>query len=186
MTEEEIAQLQETNKTLTQRVNQLESINTDLVGQKKELKKKLEDGFNDEDMKRELDNYKSQLEQVEKDKVELQNGYTKQISSLHMKQMLKDMGVSVHNSDALEAVAELALSEATYKDGGFVFLNKDGTTRFNDANKDYSLNDKINDLKQSDKSYLFKQAIGGGADDSKKTPPQNKNNIDAIRASYTF
>ena len=170
MTEEQITELQSTNKSLTERVNQLESINTDLVDQKKELKQKLADGATDEDMKAELANYKEQLDQVESDKQSLQDGYTKELNGLQMASQLKEMGVEVHNSDAMNAVVELALQDATYKDGGFQFLNDDGTTRFNESNKDYSLQDKINSLKESDKSYLFKQATGGGKEDIPTAP----------------
>ena len=186
MTDEQIVELQNTNKTLTERVNQLESINTDLVDQKKELKQKLTDGATDEDLKAELSNYKEQLSQVEADKQSLQDGYTKELNSLQMASQLKEMGVEVHNGDAMNAVVELALTEATYKDGGFAFLNEDGTTRFNDSNKDYSLQDKINDLKESDKSYLFKQATGGGATDTTTAPAPNTDINSIINAGLTY
>jgi len=179
MTDEEIAELQSTNKTLTERVNQLESINTDLVTQKKELKQKLEDGSTDEELKAELNNYKEQLSQVEQDKQSLQDGYTAELNSLNMQAQLKELGVSVHNSDAMNAVVELALQDATYKDGGFQYLNDDGTTRFNDSNKDYSIQDKINELKEGDKSYLFTKATGGGASDT-TTAPTPSNDINSI------
>ena len=170
MTPEEIQALQDTNKELTERVNQLESINTDLVTQKHDLKQKIEDGVTDEDMKLELTNYKEQLAQVESDKESLRDGYTKELNGLHMMQQLREMGVEAHNSDAMNAVSELVLQDATYKDGSFVFLNSDGTTRFNESNKDFSIQDKINEMKESDKSYLFKAATGGGATDTPSTP----------------
>ena len=172
MTEEEIQALQDTNKQLTERVNQLESINTDLVAQKKDLKQKVEDGVTDEDMKAELANYKAQLDQVESDKQSLTDGYTKEMNSMKMASQLKEMGVEVHNTDAMNAVVELTLNEATYKDGGFVFLNEDGTTKFNNANKDFSIQDKINELKGGDKSYLFKASTGGGASEAPSPPQQ--------------
>ncbi len=185
MTPEEIQALQDTNKELTERVNQLESINTDLVTQKKDLKQKIEDGVTDEDMKLELDNYKAQLAQVESDKESLRDGYTSELNGLHMLQQLKEMGVEAHNSDAMNAVSELVLQDATYKDGSFVFLNEDGTTKFNESNKDFSIQDKINQMKESDKSYLFKVATGGGATDAPQAPTKPGIN-DILNAGLTY
>jgi len=183
MTEEEITALQDTNKALTERVNQLESINSDLVTQKKELKQKLEDGASDEDLKLELANYKTQLEQVEADKDSLRDGYTSELNGLHMQNQLKEMGVETHNLDAMNAVSGLVLQEATYKDGAFVFLNDDGTTKFNQSNKDYSIQDKINELKESDKAYLFKASNGGGAKAPEGKPtPVNQSDTDRVNA----
>ena len=183
MTEEEITALQDTNKALTERVNQLESINSDLVTQKKELKQKLEDGASDEDLKLELANYKTQLEQVEADKDSLRDGYTSELNGLHMQNQLKEMGVETHNLDAMNAVSGLVLQEATYKDGAFVFLNDDGTTKFNQSNKDYSIQDKINELKESDKAYLFKASSGGGAKAPEGKPtPVNQSDTDRVNA----
>ena len=186
MTEEELQALQETNKQLTERITQLESINIDLVTQKKELKQKIEDGVTDEDLKAELDNYKEQLSLVEADKVELTDGYTKELNSLKMSQQLKEMGVKVHNTDAMNAVTELALQEATYKDGGFVFLNEDGTTRFNDANKDFGIQDKINELKEGDKSYLFVADSGGGVTPTDVAPSKPTSSTQAIADKYSY
>ena len=88
MTEEQIEELQATNKSLTERVNQLESINTDLVEQKKDLKQKIADESTDEELKAELNNYKEQLSQVEADKASLQEGYTAELNSLNMQAQL--------------------------------------------------------------------------------------------------
>jgi len=186
MTDEEIKALQDTNKELTERVNQLESINTDLVAQKKDLKQKIEEGVTDEEMKLELENYKVQLSQVEQDKVELKAEYSKEVNGLHMASQLRDMGIETHNTDAMGAVSELVLADATYRDGGFVFLNDDGTTKFNESNKDYSIQDKINELKEGDKSYLFKTATGGGATDVSLAPPKNTDINSIINAGLKY
>ncbi len=183
MTEEQIEELQATNKSLAERVTQLESINISLVDQKKELKQKLEDGYNDEDMKKELDNYKQQLDLSESDKASIKDGYTKEMNTMHMMQQLRELGVETHNQDALNAVAELAMGGSEYRDGGFVYLDEDGTTRFNEASKNYSVIDKINELKDGDKNYLFKQPNGGGAGDTPKQVPNNKPTSDAERAA---
>lgn len=182
MTEEEIKALQDTNKELVSRVSQLESINISLVDQKKELKQKLEDGVTDEELKAELDNYKVQLEGVQVEKDNLSNEYQKELNSLRMVTMLKEMGVETHNIDALNAVAELTLSDASYKDGAFVYLNEDGTTIFNDENKSFSVQDKINQLKEGEKSYLFKQPTGGGKLPNNDGVPPKQNMTDDERA----
>lgn len=187
MTEEEIKALQTTNKELTERVNQLESINTSLVDQKKELKQKLDDGITDEDMKKELDNYKEQLALVESDKKTMASEYSKELNGLHMNQQLKELGVNTHNGDAMAEVSKLVQEDATFKNGGFVFLNEDGTTKFNDANKDFSIQDKINELKGSDKSYLFKADTGGGAkDDIPNAAPTKPSFNDMLNAGLKY
>jgi len=171
MTEEEIKALQETNQKLTERVNQLESINIDLVDQKKELKQKLTEGANDEQLKAELENYKAKLSEVEAATEQIKAEYQAETNKLHMVAMLKAQGVEAHNDDAFNAIAELALQGAEFKDGAFMYPNEDGTTKFNEANEAYSVLDKVNELKSSDKSYFFKQATGGGGGES--TPPPN-------------
>ncbi len=162
MTEEEITALQETNKALTTRVNQLESINTDLVEQRADLKQKIADGSTDEELKAELANYKAQLSTVEADRTEIENNFKADIASLNMINELKASGVLAHNDDALKAISQMALQDAKFDDGAFVYLNEDGTTRFNDEQKPYSVIDKVNELKGGDKSYFFKEPQGGG------------------------
>lgn len=162
MTEEEIAALQKTNTDLVARVGQLESINTDLVDQKKELKKKLENGITDDQLKAELDNYKNQLSTVEADKAELEGNYKKELNTLNMVNQLKAAGVEAHNEDAFNSIAQLVLDGAEFEDGAFKYQNEDGTTRFNQANAAYSITDKVEELRGSEKSYFFKQPTGGG------------------------
>lgn len=163
MTEEEIKELQNTNESLVARVTQLESINIDLVDQKKELKDKLQNGFNDEDMKAELDNYKAKIGEIENEKTEIEQGYTNKLSKLQMKTLLNDLKVKGQTPEALDVIADLILAEATPgEDGTFAFLKEDKTTRFNDANKEYSVIDKINELKESGNSFYFAQEKGAG------------------------
>ena len=187
MTEEEVKALQEANAKLVERVNQLESINIDLVDQKKELKQKLTDGATDEQLKLELDNYKQKLSEIEEEANSKQATYQAEISKLHMVQMLKSQGVTAHNDDAFNAIAELALDGAEFKDGAFVYPNEDGTTKFNEANEAYSVLDKVNELRSGDKSYFFKQDTGGGGGDT--TPPPSKPADDVanyVRDTYGF
>lgn len=176
-----IEQLEATNSNLVNRVNTLEVANTDLITERKELKTKLKEGSNDEQLKAELENYKTQLETVTEERDNQSSNYEKDLNSLRMMAQLKEMGVETHNADALTSVAELVLSDATYNDGAFNYLNEDGTTRFNDANNAYSVQDKVNDLREGEKSYLFKQPTGGGAT-GKAGEPSKQNMTDNERA----
>ena len=178
--------LSKTNEDLVSRVGTLEIANTDLIQERKDLKDKLKAGSNDEQLKAELDNYKSKLDEVTKANDTLKADYDKDLNSLRMTGMLKDMGIETHNTDALNSVAELALSEATYQDGAFVYLNEDGTTRFNEANNAYSVLDKVNELKEGDKSYLFKQPKGGGAGDKPATPDAKPDINDIINRGLKY
>ena len=180
MTEEEIVELKATNDSLVARVNQLESINTDLVDQKKQLKQKLEDGSTDEELKAELNNYKQQLEQVEADKAEITANYRGELNTLNMVNALKEAGIEAQNNDALSAIANLALDGAEYKDGSFMYANDDGTTKFNEANKSYGIIDRVNELKGGDKSYLFAPIQGGGGVNKTSVTPDKKTDINAI------
>ena len=170
MTDEEIKALQDTNAELVNRVNQLESINTDLVDQKKELKQKLQDGVTDDEAKAEIDNLKTLLSQVEEERNTLTSDYDKQINTMRMRDVLKEAGVEAQNSDAMEALSNLVLDGASYEDG-FVWKNDDGSTRYNDEKKPYSVVDKVNELKEGSKSYLFAPTKGGGGGTT--PPPDN-------------
>ena len=181
-----IETLTQTNTDLVARVGVLETNNKDLTEQRKVLQGQLKDGSGDESLKAELENYKTQLEGVEADKESLKHEYSQEINSMRMMTQLKELGVETHNADALSAVSELVLGEATAKDGGFVFLKEDGTTRFNQANQDYSIQDKINDLRESDKSYLFKQPTGGGKQDTPNATPGKKSINDVIDAGLKY
>ncbi len=184
--EEELESVKTTNQELADRVNQLESINISLVDQKKELKQKLEDGFSDEDMKKELTNYKNQLELVESDKNEADAQHNKEMSKLSMMGMLRDLNVKGQSKEALEKIAEMALDGAEYKDGAIRYLNEDSTTRFNeDTKKDFSIMDKVNEIKDSGNSFYFAQATGGGATDA-PTAPTKAGIGDIIDAGLTY
>jgi len=165
MTEEEIAALQEVNKSLTERVNQLESINVSLVDQKKELKLKLEDGLTDEEAKTEINNLKALLEVSDSEKSELIDGHSQQINGMRMKDALRDAGVLAQNDDAMSAISSLVLDGSSYDDG-FLYKNEDGSTKYNEANKPYGIIDKVNELKEGNKSYLFAPIKGGGGSEN--------------------
>ncbi len=167
MTNEE---LEQTNKDLVQRVTQLESINSDLVDQKKELKSKLQSGITDESVKAELDNLKSLLESSDSEKQKLISDHGTEINGMRMLDSLREAGVKAQNSDAMSAIADLVLDGSDY-DNGFVWKNEDGSTVYNESNKPYGIVDKINELKESEKAYLFEAAVGGGG---VTTPPTTK------------
>lgn len=180
MTPEEIELLQKTNADLVARIGQLESINVDLVSQKKDLKKKLEEGYSDEDVRKELDNYKSQVANIETEKAELQADYDGKLNKLTMKNVLRDLDIEGQTPEALETIAGLMLDGATPKDGSFLYLNEDGTTKFNDNQTEYSITDRINELKESGNSYHFKEATGGGGGKTPATPKDEKPSINDI------
>jgi len=186
MTEEEIAELKQTNEQLVSRVQQLESINSDLVSQKKELKQKLEEGASDEEVKKELENYKRRMEKMEAEKRSIQaemqsieEGYTTELNKMRLINELRASGVEAKNELALNTIADQILSEAKYEEGAFKFLNEEGTTRFNDANKPYSIIDKVNDLKETEFGIFFKEATGGDAAETPVTA-QPKTDINSI------
>ena len=121
----------------------------------------LESGGNDA-LKAEVENLKKLLdgskEEIEAVKAESEATLNK----MRMRDMVKAAGIEAQNDDALNAVVELALDGVKYEDG-FVWQNEDGTTRYNEENKPYSVVDRINELREGDKSYLFKPQQGGGA-----------------------
>jgi len=191
MNEEELkaklAELEETNKSLVESVGKLEKANTDLVSQRTELKEKIKANSGDEELKKELDAYKLQLEEVEADKEALVGDFTHKLASKDMVQQLSALGVKTHNADALNMVSDLILNDAKYEDGAFKFVTEDNTTRFNDSNKPFNLQDKVNELKESDKSYLFVPSNGGGATDTTTAPaPQTESSYDAFMSKSNF
>jgi seryl-tRNA synthetase len=172
-----VEELQATNAQLVESIGKLETANKDLVEQRQQLKEKLKEGANDEELKKELDSYKKQLEKVEAEKSEIEQSYTQKLSKMQIKQMLKEAGVKAHNDDAFESIAELALDGAKYDGGAFVYTDEEGKTLFNEANKPYSVLDKVNELRDSEKSYLFVQDTGGDTPKDKSTAPNTKPSI---------
>jgi len=193
MTEEEIQALQQklieatkTNEELVTRVQRLETDNNDLVAQRKELKQKLQDGASDDELKKELDNYKQKMSEIEEEYQAKENEYVSKLANKDMMQQLKELGVEAHNSDALNALSSIILSEAKYEDGSFKFVGEDGTTRFNDANKEYSILDKVNELRGGDKSYLFKPTVGASDDTVTPTAPAKTDINSVLDAGLTY
>jgi len=184
--EAKIKELEETNGQLVERVGQLESINKDLVEQKKELKEKIKEGATDEELKKELDNYKAQLEQTEQEREALKAEMTKEISTLRLSQIVEGLGIKFKNDFAREAVIEDILKEAKYEDGEFKFINEDGTTRFNEANKEYGVIDSINAIRQTDKGILIEDSKGGDAGSNKQAAPTQKTGYDEFMAQNSF
>lgn len=161
MTEEEITALQATNEELVTRVNQLEVINKDLTVQRKELNDKLQDGLTDDEAKAEITNLKALLSGVEDEKTQQTAEFDTKINSMRMRDVLREAGVEAQNSDAMESLSALMLDGVSYDDG-FKWANEDGTTRYNEAKKPYGVIDRVNELKEGDKGYLFKPVTGGG------------------------
>jgi chromosome segregation ATPase len=177
--EEELEAVKATNKELVDKVGFLEKDLSKAIAKRDEAKQALADNTGDEELRKELDNYKEQLSQVEQDKADIESTFTHKLAQRDMISQLNELGVKAHNMDALNAIAELTLSDAKYEDGSFKYLKDDGTTKFSDTDKEYSIQDKINELKEGDKSYLFKQATGGGASDTTTAPPPS-NDINSI------
>jgi len=181
-TEEELEALKETNKELVGRVSQLESINISLVDQKKELKQKLEDGSTDEALKAELTNYKEQLSQVEQDKADISSSYKGKLANSALDRLLDDKFLDVKDGKPREYLkAELLKSkgiEFNEDKHEFMFLNDDKTTKFNDdTSKEYSIFDKLNELKEKDNEFFFNKATGGGATDTTTAPTPQTTSI---------
>ena len=187
LTEEEIEVLQATNKELVAKVGFLEKDLSKAIIKRDEAKQALADNTGDDELRNELDNYKQQLEQVGQDKADIEASFTSKLAQRDMISQLNELGVKAHNVDALNAIAELTLGDAKYDDGGFSFQKEDGTTRFNsDTDKPYSIQDKINELKDSDKNYLFVADSGGGATDTTTAPAPQTDINSIINAGLTY
>ena len=186
MTEEEIQALQATNKELVAKVGFLEKDLSKAIIKRDEAKQALADNTGDEELKAELDNYKQQLSQVEQDKADIESTFTSKLAQRDMLSQLNELGVKAHNLDAMNAVTSLILEDAKYEDGSFKFLNEEGTTKFNNADKEYSIQDKVNELKESDKAYLFVADSGGGVNETSVTPPDSNNINSIIDAGLTY
>ena len=174
-----IKELESTNADLVTRVGTLETNNNDLVMQREQLKAKIKEGTGDETLKAELDNYKEQLASVEADKEAIKGEFTSKLSKLQMMQTLKESGVQAQNDDAMNAIVDLVAQRAVYDDGAFKFVKEDGTTRFTDGDKPYGVIDAVNELKESEKAYLFKAQTGGGMTETPAVP-NSKPDINSI------
>ena len=184
--EARIKELETNNADLVLGIGKLELANKDLVADRTSLKEKLKDGSGDEALKLELDNYKAKLDEVEADKAGMENGFKVQLSQRDMLTQLGSLGVKAHNSDALNAITDLVLGDAVYEDGGFKFVNEDGTTKFSQADKPYSIQDKVNELKDSDKGYLFVADTGAGTPNNESGSAPKESSYDTFMTNNTF
>ena len=185
MTDEELKALQDTNSQLVERVQQLESINTDLKTQKIELKQKLQDGLTDDEAKAEIANLKTLLDNSQGEREQLETTHKGEVNAMRMRGVLRDANVNAQNSDAMEALSALVLDGASYEDG-FVWKNEDGSTRYNGSDKPYGVIDRVNELKEGDKSYLFAPVKGGGGGNP---PPAEETKTDinsVLNAGLTY
>ena len=132
-------------------------------------KRELLESGGDEALKAEIDNLKGLLEgsKEEIDAVKAESAAT--LNKMRMRDVIKQSGIDAQNDDALNAIVDLALDGVDYDDG-FVWKNEDGTTRYNEAKKPYSVIDRVNELRGGDKSYLFKPQQGGGGGGAGNTP----------------
>lgn len=176
-----------TNDDNVERINSLERTNSDLVEQRAEWRKNVRD-MAPENAKKEIDNLKAQLDEVATDRQNTEAEYTKELNGLRIDTVLKELDVKGQNADAFKAIGNLALEGTKYEDGGYVYTNEDGTTRYNEDKKPYSVMDKINELKEGEKSYLFKEATGGGfkKDETPKAPNTKPDINDIINRGLKY
>jgi len=191
MTEEEIQALQATNKELVAKVGFLEKDLSKAIIKRDEAKQALADNTGDDELRKELDNYKEQLSQVEQDKADISSSYKGKLANSALDRLLDDKFLDVKEGKSREYLKnELLKSEGIEFDedkNDFVFLNEDKTTKFNDdTSKEYSIFDKLNELKEKDNEFFFNKATGGGATDTTTAPTPKTDVVDHVRDAYGF
>ena len=175
----ELEELNSTNKEGAERVNFLEREAKDAYKARDEAKAKLLDNGSDEAQKAEIANLKEVIANSEAELNGVRSESEATLNAMRMSNAISAAGVDAQNSDALEAITSLVLDGATYDDG-FTWQNDDGTTRHNEANKPYGIIDKINEIKDGSKSYLFKTNGGGGGSGEPPKTEEKPGGISAI------
>ena len=175
----------ETNNSNVERINSLERVNKDLENQRATWRQTVRD-VAPEEAKKEIDNLKTQLNGALEERNKIKTDYETELNELRISSVLNSLGVETHNSDSFKNIGKLALDGAIYKDGDFVYLNEDGTTRYNTEKKPYSVLVRINELKESDKGYLFVQPKGGGYKENTPPKPSKPNINDIINRGLTY
>ena len=174
-----IEELESTNSDLVTSDKKLETANSSLVDERTTLKQKIKDGSTDDTLKAELEKAQSLLAEKDAEVEAVRTETTQELAKRDMISQLHSLGVKAHNDKALNEIANTILGEAVYEDGAFKFVDEDGTTKYNEAKKPFSIQDKINDMKSGDDSFRFAPSTGGGASDT-TTAPTPSNDINSI------
>jgi len=121
----------------------------------------------DEALKADKEALQAKLEEMNNKLQQTEQEYNQKIDTMVLKDTLRGLGVKdrVANEVAFEELTKIVLSEAERDGSKFVFKDEEGRTRFTDNGKPMTVEDRIDELSQGDRSYLFNKPAGGG------TPP---------------
>jgi len=121
----------------------------------------------------EVQNLKSQLEKAVAEKGEIEATYKGKLSSYALKSELSKTGLAQKalNGEVYQILEGLALNGASYTDDGkVVYRNDDGSTKYTNG-KEMTLDDRVNELSNSQSYASLFKPIGTGGTGAK--PPQN-------------
>jgi len=105
--------------------------------------------------------------------------HEKEVSEMILKDTLRGLGIGdrVANDRAFSELTKLVLNGATREGAAFTF-KEDGKTIFADGGKPMNVEDRINQLQESEYSYLFKTVTGaGGGQGQAPNPNQPKQHL---------
>jgi len=94
----------------------------------------------------------------------LSGKHESQISNMMMLETLRglDIDKQVYNTNALQDLAKDLLKGATREGYNFSFKNEDGTSIFNSRGEEANIQDRIEELRENENTYYFKQTQGAG------------------------
>lgn len=172
--------LDSTINELTKKVNYLETDSKKAFQVRDELKNKLNlvknkfglDEIDEDNLSKvnkksddvEVNNLKSMLEKINKEKEDIENSYKSKLSNFALKTELTKTGLAQKaiNAEMYQMLESLALSGAVYDDSGAItYRNEDGSTMYKNG-KPMSLNDRVAELEQSEAYKILFKPVGTG------------------------
>ena len=122
----------------------------------------------------------------------LEGKHTNEINGMRMSDTLRGMGVGsdkesmhrVHNNEAFNAVSAKMLDGAIYKDGAFVYQEKDGATIFGQGGKPLTPTERLAQLREDPTIYQFVGTHGGGGGKGDKPDTNIKSKIGTKAESF--
>ncbi len=117
----------------------------------------------DEGLKADNETLKGNLAELQGRYDGLGTQHEAEISEMILKDTLRGLGIGdrVANDRAFTELTKLVLAGAE-RDGAAFIFKEEGKTLFGDGGKPLNVEDRIAQLQESDYSYLFKAAKGGG------------------------
>ena len=116
----------------------------------------------DEAIKKDNEALRMKLEETQTNLLDAEQGYKKREDTMVLKDTLRGLGIADRavNEVAFEELTNIILDEANREGSQFTFKDEEGRTRFTDAGKPMTVEDRVNEIATGDRAFLFNPRTG--------------------------